>query len=137
MFVDASAIVAITTREPGAKALTDALNRARSPITSALAMFEAALAIRRKQQSTVAEAEADVAEFLAAAGIRIVPLTGDEAAAALSAFARYGKGQGHPAQLNLGDCFTYAVARTHGTSLLFAGADFAHTDIPPAASATT
>jgi ribonuclease VapC len=137
MFVDASAIVAILEGEPGAEALAEALERARSPITSPIAVFEAVLAVRRRRHATVAKAEEAVADFLAVAGIRLVALTGEEAAAALSAFARYGKGQGHPAQLNLGDCFAYAVARTHATSLLFAGGDFARTDIPSAGPATT
>lgn len=132
MFVDASAMVAIITREAGMEKLAAALNRAQTPITSPIALFEATLAIRRKRRSTVAEAEQDIADFLLAAGIRVVALTAEDAASALAAFARYGKGQGHPAQLNLGDCFAYAAARTHDTALLFAGADFAQTDIRPA-----
>ena len=64
-------------------------------------------------------------------------LEGEPGAAALAAFARYGKGQGHPAQLNLGDCFAYAVARTHATPLLFAGRDFTRTDISPACPITS
>jgi ribonuclease VapC len=53
----------------------------------------------------------------------------------LLAFARYGKGRGHPAQLNMGDCFAYAVAKTHGAILLFKGEDFGQTDIRSAADA--
>jgi ribonuclease VapC len=53
-----------------------------------------------------------------------------EAATALAAFSRCGKGRGHPAQLNLGDCSVYAVAKNHRTSLLFKGEDFDKTDIP-------
>jgi ribonuclease VapC len=132
MFVDASAIVAIVTREPDADALADALERALLPITSAIAVFEATLGIARKQRSTLAEAEDDVTDLLAAARVKIVPITDSEAGAALSACARYGKGRGHPAQLNLGDCFAYAVAKMHGTSLLFKGSDFNRTDIRPA-----
>jgi ribonuclease VapC len=52
-----------------------------------------------------------------------------EAETALAAFSRYGKGRGHPAQLNLGDCFAYAVAKNYRTSLLFKGEDFSKTDI--------
>ena len=132
MFVDASAIVAILTRESDADVLADALDAARQPITSAVAVFEAVLGICRKHHASVAEAQEDVGEFLAAASIRTVSITGEEAETALDAFARYGKGRGHPAQLNMGDCFAYAIARNHRTALLFTGEDFNKTDIRPA-----
>ncbi len=132
MFVDASAIVAILTSEPEADALADALDVAHSPVTSPIAIFEAALGIRRKRHASVAEAQADVLEFLQTASIRTVSITGQEAEAALDAFSRYGKGQGHPAQLNLGDCFAYAVAKTNRMPLLFKGEDFDKTDIATA-----
>jgi ribonuclease VapC len=133
MFVDASAVIAILTREPEAEALTDVLEEARSPITSAVAIFEAVLGICRKRHASVEEGGQDVREFLGVARIRTVPITETEAEAALAAFSRYGKGRGHPAQLNLGDCFAYAMAQTHRTTLLFKGDDFAKTDIRPAA----
>jgi len=132
--VDASAIVAILIREPDAEVLATILGRSRSPMTSPIAVFEAALAICRNRRSTVAEAQEDVAQFLVAAGIRTVSITEGDAATALDAFSRYGKGQGHPAQLNLGDCFAYAVAKNHGAHLLFKGNDFSRTDIRSAAS---
>ena len=80
----------------------------------------------------MAEAQADVAEFLAMAGVRTVSITAREAEVALDAFSRYGKGRGHPAQLNMGDCFAYAVARTCRTALLFKGDDFSKTDVQSA-----
>ena len=129
MFVDASAIVAILTREVDADEMANALDAARSPITSAIAMFEATFGVCRKRHASVAEAQEDVSEFLETAGVRTVSITSKEAEAALDAFSRYGKGRGHPAQLNLGDCFAYAVAKTYGTELLFKGEDFARTDI--------
>src|SRR5258708_5246596 len=129
MFVDASAIVAILTREPEADALAEVLETARSPITSPIAIFEAALGICRKRHASVEEAEADVREFLEVAAIRAVSITEREAETALAAFSRYGKGRGHPAQLNLGDCFAYAMAKNHRTALLFKGDDFDKTDI--------
>ena len=64
---------------------------------------------------------------------QVLPLR--EAEAALDAFSGYGKGRGHPAQLNLGDCFAYAVARTYQTALLFKGEDFDKTDIRSAMEA--
>jgi ribonuclease VapC len=132
MFVDASAIVAVLTREPEADAFADAMEDARSPFTSPVAVFEAVLGICRKRHASVAEAQADVSEFLRIAGIRTVPITDADAETALDAFARYGEGRGHPAQLNLGDCFAYAVARQHRTLLLFKGDGFDKTDIQAA-----
>jgi ribonuclease VapC len=128
MFVDASAIVAILTREAEADAFADALDAAHSAITSPIAVFEAVLGVCRKRHASVAEGETDVRDFLGTAAVRIVPVTDDDAAAALDAFSRYGRGRGHPAQLNLGDCFAYAVATRHRAPLLFKGDDFDKTD---------
>ncbi len=130
MFVDASAIVAILTGEAEADSLSAMLKDAPAPITSAVAVFEAVLGICRKYRMEVTEAHRLVQEFMAAVPMRTVPVTDRESAAALEAFARYGKGRGHPAQLNMGDCFAYAVARTHQVPLLFKGDDLDRTDIP-------
>ena len=132
MFVDASAIVAILTREADADEFANALDTARSPITSAIAVIEATLGVCRKRHSSVAEAQADVSEFLGTAGVRTIPITSKEAEAAVDAFSRYGKGRGHPAQLNLGDCFAYAAAKSYGTELLFKGEGFNKTDVATA-----
>lgn len=129
MFIDSSAIVAILTAEEDADRLADRIEAAEAPVTSAIAVFEAALGICRVRHATVEEARDDVRAFLEAAGIDIVGIAEPEAEAALLAFSRYGKGRGHPAQLNMGDCFAYAVARTRGTPLLYKGDDFSHTDI--------
>ena len=129
MFVDASAMVAILTREPDADALADLLDGATSPFTSPVAIFEAVLGLCRKRHASVEEAEADLRSFFDVAGVRCVAITPDDAATALTAFSRYGKGRGHPAQLNLGDCFAYAVARNRRVPLLFKGDDFSKTDI--------
>ena len=130
--VDASAIVAILTREPECAALTAALERAESAVTSPIAVYEATLGLRRKRHCTVAEAEADVMEFLAAARVNVASIGPDAAHGALDAFARYGKGAQHPAQLNLGDCFAYFQAKSFHAPLLFKGADFAMTDVETA-----
>jgi ribonuclease VapC len=129
MFVDASAIVAILTREAEADALTNRLDGTPGCITSPIAVFEATLAICRKRQASVAEARTDVGEFLDITRISLVAVAAADGDTALAAFARYGKGRGHPAQLNLGDCFAYAMAKNHGVSLLFKGDDFVQTDI--------
>ena len=129
MFVDASAIVAILTREPEADVLADVLENSRAAITSPIAIFEAVLGICRKRHASVEEVEHDVSEFLEVAGVRTAPISDKEAHTALAAFSRYGKGRGHPAQLNLGDCFAYAMAKNGRTVLLFKGEDFDKTDI--------
>jgi ribonuclease VapC len=134
MFVDASAIVAILTREPEADSLADLLEADSTPITSPIAVFEAALGICRKRHASVEEADEDVRQFFELARIQLIPVTAKEAETALATFARYGKGRGHPAQLNLGDCFAYAVAKNYRTSLLFKGEDFKKTDIRSAAA---
>ena len=132
MFIDASALVAILADEPDAAAIEDAIQDASTRLTSGLAVFEAVLAVRRRRDVSLAEAESVVRSFLHIAGITMIPLAESETGEALSAFARFGKGQGHPARLNLGDCFAYACARTQGVPLLFVGNDFARTDIPSA-----
>jgi ribonuclease VapC len=129
MFVDASAIVAILTREPEADALADVIENSRAAITSPIAIFEAVLGICRKRHASIEEVEHDVGEFLEVAGVRTAPITDKEAHTALAAFSRCGKGRGHPAQLNLGDCFAYAMAKNGPTVLLFKGEDFDKTDI--------
>ena len=131
MFVDSSAIVAILTREDDADSLADRLDAARYPITSAIAIFEATLGICRKRHSSLEEAEGDLRQFLETAGVKVVSVTDHEASMALKAFARYGKGRGHPDQLNMGDCFAYAVAKSQDVPLLYKGDDFSKTDLAP------
>jgi ribonuclease VapC len=71
-------------------------------------------------------------ELIAALRLSIAAVTEQQARAALAAFGSYGKGSGHPADLNFGDCFAYALAKISGEPLLFKGADFSKTDIQPA-----
>jgi ribonuclease VapC len=130
MFFDASAIVSMVTGEHDADDLADLMNAARVRMTSPIAIFEAVLAVRRKRRSTVADVTGAVHEFLSIVDVRMVPTTTDEAELALEAFSRYGRGQDHPAQLNMGDCFAYAAAKYHDTLLLYKGDDFVKTDIP-------
>jgi ribonuclease VapC len=132
MFVDASAIVAILNQEPEADRFSDAIEEGGEAITSPIAVFEATLAVCRIRHATIEEAAADVNEFLTIASVRCVAITVGQTRTALDAFARYGKGRGHPAQLNLGDCFAYAVARDQDVPLLFKGNDFSQTDIESA-----
>ena len=129
IFVDASAIVAILTVEPESPALVSALEASETRRTSALAVFEAVLAICRKRSMTVETASESVADFLTTAEIVVEPIEDLHANLALAAHERYGKGRGHPAGLNMGDCFAYAMAKSLGAALLCKGDDFVHTDI--------
>ena len=129
IIVDASAIIAILTREPDADSLVSTLATAGRAETTPLAIYEAVLGVSRKRQWSVAEAESHVGDFLRAAGVVVQPIQPETVHLALEAFDRYGKGTGHPARLNLGDCFIYAQARLSGAALLFKGEDFSKTDI--------
>lgn len=137
MFIDASAIVAILGREPGARELEKRLATADGPFCiSPLVRFEAALALAR-QASPGAKPAADLlrraalavdafAAEVAAEEIAITPAIGR---LALEASATYGKAVGHPAALNVGDCFAYACAKTLKSQLLYKGDNFARTDL--------
>lgn len=129
MFVDASALVAITLQEPDGEALAAKLEAARDPITSPMAIYEAVLGVARSRKGAQRAARIDIQFLLTEARIRSVPILPEDADAALAAFARFGKGCGHPAKLNMGDCFAYAVARRNRVPLLFKGEDFTQTDV--------
>ena len=130
--LDASAIVAIITREAEADALTEALGRASEITTSPVAIYDATLGLVRILRRSVEDAEVDVMEFLRLARVAVRPIQPETGHVALEAFARYGKGRGRPARLNLGDCFIYAQAKATGASLLYKGDDFSKTDIESA-----
>lgn len=133
MVIDASAMVVMLTGEPEAEAFADRVEASRQVITSPIAIVEAVSAIRQKHRCSLLDARASLNAFLTTAGITLVPITEKEANLALEAFSLYGKGTGHPARLNVGDCFSYALARSCGMPLLFKGADFSRTDIADAA----
>jgi len=73
--------------------------------------------------------DSEVEEFLASGSFRIVPFDAEQSAIARAAYRRYGQGSDHPARLNFGDCFSYALAKQLGAPLLFKGTDFAQTDV--------
>jgi ribonuclease VapC len=128
-FIDASAIVAILTNEDDAQNLTDAIEAASECFTSPIAIFEATLGLCRKRHSSVLEAYGDVLQFLGIAKVESFAVEASDAKTALDAFSRFGKGRGHPAQLNMGDCFAYAMAVSREATLLFTGNDFDKTDV--------
>lgn len=132
MFVDASAMIAMIAVEDDAEVLASRLARSPRRVTSPIACYEAATGLARALALPVGTAATMVTEFLETAEIIVSPVPVEAGPIALDAFARYGKGQGHPAQLNMGDCFAYACARHFRQPLLFKGVDFARTDIEPA-----
>jgi ribonuclease VapC len=131
MFIDASALTALMTVEDGSMHLFARVERAKTRITSPLAIWETAVAISRKTGLEIEQAGHEVDAYLTLAKIDPVALPTEVAALALEAFDRYGKGR-HPARLNMGDCFAYACARHFGQPLLYKGDDFALTDIETA-----
>ncbi len=93
---------------------------------SAATLLETAIVLEAKAGEKGGE-QLDL--FLARAQIEIVPATIEQVRIARKAWRRYGKGKGHKAQLNFGDCFSYALAQSLAEELLYKGADFSHTDV--------
>ena len=128
MFVDASVLVAILLEADDAKELSARIERSERRLTSPLSIYEAALAVCRVHSKSVPEAESRVRALVRLAGIPIEPVVDETASLALEAHAKFGKGR-HPARLNMGDCFAYAMAKHHGVPLLYKGDDFSQTDL--------
>lgn len=131
MFVDASALCAIMAAEPDAVPLASRIERTPKTITSAMAVWETAVAISRILRINPTEAAMSVGDVAAKLGVEVVAIPPEAAELAIEAFERFGKGR-HPAALNFGDCFAYACARHFRLPLLFKGGDFARTDIEAA-----
>lgn len=129
MFVDTSVVVAILSGEDDASDWAQRLERAPIRITSALVVLEAAMRLSTKLATDPLEVEAAIADFLREAKIEITPIDGADGHLAIRAFADFGKGRGHPAQLNLADCLSYACAKNRDVPLLYKGNDFSRTDL--------
>lgn len=133
MVIDTSALVAILRQESGAESLLSRLAAAGSRRISAASLLETAIVLESKSGERGGE-QLDL--FLARAQIEVAPVTIEQVRIARTAWRRYGKGKGHSAQLNFGDCFSYALARSLGEELLYKGADFSHTDVAQSESAS-
>jgi ribonuclease VapC len=118
VFIDSSALVAILALEPGHEALSSAIEQAKAPITSGLVRLETVMRLSSKLRTTPEAADAAFDRLIEAGAIAVIPITDDLAKTAVRAFAKYGKGRGHPAQLNLADCLHYAVAKAHRAPML-------------------
>ena len=129
MIVDTSAIVAILRGEPEARKFAEAIAGAIDPRVSAVNFVEAAEVID-SARNPVASRRFD--DFMLEAQLAIMPVTAEQARIAREAYRDFGKGSGHAAGLNFGDCFAYALARAMGEPILFKGDDFSQTDLAPA-----
>ncbi|MEX0790208.1 MAG: type II toxin-antitoxin system VapC family toxin [Actinomycetota bacterium] len=126
MIVDTSAVIAILRGEEDAELYMEALARAGEVRMSAATLVETAVVVDAGRDPVLS---GRLDDLLDAAGTVIEPFTDKHAGIARRAYQDFGKGSGHPAGLNLGDCFAYALARSSGQPLLFKGDDFTHTDV--------
>ncbi|MFG3439436.1 type II toxin-antitoxin system VapC family toxin [Nonomuraea sp. NPDC047897] len=129
MIIDTSAIVAILNGEPDATDFAVAIRDAPARRMSAATYVELAAVVKRSRDPAASRLLDD---FLARMRVEILSVTPEQAQIARRAYWDYGKGSGHKAGLNFGNCFSYAPARDRHESLLFKGDDFTHTDVTPA-----
>lgn len=129
MILDTSALIAILQAEPEADRLLDAILQAEQVQMSAATFVEAAIVIDGRRDPVLSRMFDTLLNDL---GVEIRPVSVDQARLARQAYRDFGKGSGHPARLNFGDCFSYAAAVAVDDVLLFKGDDFRHTDVRPA-----
>jgi ribonuclease VapC len=127
---DTSAIIAIVFAEPEREAFVDVIRRAPRVLVSTVSVVEARMVVhgRRGERAVVL-----VDDLLRLPMFELIPPGIAEMDAAYAAFVAFGKGSGHPAALNFGDVFGYALAKVRGLPLLYKGTDFSETDIASAA----
>jgi len=126
MVVDTSAVIAFLRNEPEAGRIEELLAQTDVLLISAVNVLECRTVLERRFG---AAAVAEFERFLAETDAGVEAFDAEQSALAFEAYRRFGKGSGHPAQLNLGDCAAYALAKTHGLPLLFKGEDFSRTDV--------
>lgn len=129
MILDSSAILAVLFAEPDAALFATAIERAGVRRLSAATWLESAIRIDMAA-SPVASMDFDA--FIRESRVAIEPVDDQQVQLARAAYRAYGRGSGHPARLNFGDCFSYALAKLRNEPLLFKGDDFCRTDIAPA-----
>jgi len=126
MIIDTSAIVAVLRGEQGARTYAAMIEAAPIARISAATYVELGVVVDALRDPGLS---GSVDPFLASMVIVVEPLTASQARIARAAYQRFGKGSGHPSRLNMGDCFSYALARELNEPLLFTGDDFRLTDI--------
>lgn len=125
MVIDTSAVLALLWTEPDAARLLDAIEADQNRRISAASVVESGIVVQARHGDP-GERELDV--LLQRLSVDVVPVTAEQAELARYAFRKYGKGR-HPAGLNSGDCFSYALAIVADEPLLFTGDDFNRTDV--------
>jgi ribonuclease VapC len=125
MVIDTSAIVAVLFDEPDHRLYDEAIERVDIRLVSAVRRVELSFVIEGRKGDAGRER---LERFFRLTGTDIVAVTPQQAEIAIEAFRRFGKGR-HPASLNIGDCFSYALATASNDVLLFKGDDFARTDV--------
>ena len=126
MVIDTSAVVAILFEEEDQRRYAEAIEGATTRLVSAVTRVELSFVVEGRKGEAGRER---LERFFTMTGAEVAAVTPQQATIAIEAFRRYGKGQRHPAGLNIGDCFSYALAIATGHPLLFKGDDFVHTDI--------
>ncbi len=126
MIIDTSVVVALIHEEPEADLFRRWIEQAAVRRISAANYVEAAAVVDGRRDPRLSAA---LDHALTGMRIEVVPFTAHQASLARAAYQRFGRGSGHPARLNMGDCFSYALARDLGEPLLYKGNDFALTDI--------
>jgi ribonuclease VapC len=126
MIVDSSALIAIVRHEPEADTFTEAIGEAASPSISVATFLETAIVLDSRRDP-ITSGELD--RFCKKANMQFIPVDETQARIARQAYRDFGKGSGHPARLNFGDCFAYALAKAMDEPLLYKGADFSQTDV--------
>ena len=125
MVIDTSALLAILQDEPERRSFNEAIEAAESRVMSVANYVEVSIVVEARHG---AEGLRELDRFVDRAGIELVGVDVGQGKIARDAFSRFGKGR-HPAALNFGDCFAYALARILAQPLLFKGDDFAKTDL--------
>jgi ribonuclease VapC len=125
MVLDSSAVIAIVLGEPEARAFEGAIQNGTGCVMSAASVLECAIVLRRRFGDTGAS---KLDQLINRLPITIKPVDLDQLRWARHAVETYGRGQ-HPAKLNFGDCFSYALAKSSGEPILFEGTDFSLTDL--------
>jgi len=126
MVIDTSALVAIALKEASRQALLDKIEAASGRVISSVSLLEAGMILRARLGERAVPLLYQLVQEL---GCEIVPFDGVQARLGIAAFGRFGKGMGHRAQLNFGDCVVYALAISRGEPVLATGNDFAATDL--------
>jgi ribonuclease VapC len=126
VIIDTSALVAVIALEPEAPLFATAMDRAEVLRISAGSYVEAAIVLNRRRDPAL---DGKFEAMMNDVGFVVEPVTPEQARIARQAYRDYGRGSGHPAQLNFGDCFSYALARDKREPILFKGDDFIHTDL--------